>query len=791
MPEYNDAVSQEQQALQRKLQMESEHKQLLDKQGRGRQFATTRERDAFLNTEIRELEDNNASNDERLNAIETEVVNSRRQLRELRDSVESGDHNMESFRDEMDANAREIETLRNQRNRLDERRNTSSAIQAIKRIASKMNLRGVYGPLYELFEVDDRYKTAVEVIGGASLFHVVVDTDDTASLLLEQLNRDRSGRVTFMPLNRLRPKETTYPAANDAVPMGSLTGGYIDARKSKLEMVKAMKTWERRLTEAKESLAKTKQELQDVESDLSRCRDRLVRLEARKAELTNMRESIAMDKRTKVREEQQITEAISKKSELRTPLQRTLTRTEAARLGELSLELDRCKAEVSELAMNRAKLEARKNILTIELDMNLKRQRNSIVERLESSSLPAGGIAASLDPERSLDPRREELNELQRRTDSILQRLQEIDSEIERLENSSRDQRAALDKAKTEQSEGNRGLERQQRNLERYLQKKALLIKRKDECSRNIRDLGVLPEEALRDDAVWGTMPSKRLLSRLHEVNESLKRFGHVNKKAFEQYNNFTKQRDSLNTRKDELDESAKAIEDLIQVLDQRKDEAIERTFKQVALHFGEVWRKLVPNGRGKLVMISKMTSAGEAGDDDDDGRGEEMEDIETQGSSSRLKSSIDRYSGVGISVSFSTSRRRGTGDMDDGEDGDGEEVEAAEETQELKRMNQLSGGQKSLVALALIFAIQMCDPAPFYLFDEIDAALDAQYRTAVANMVHELSEKAQFITTTFRPELLHHADKFYGVTFTNKVSRIQAITREDAMKFVDQEQTQ
>ena len=108
-----------------------------------------------------------------------------------------------------------------------------------------------------------------------------------------------------------------------------------------------------------------------------------------------------------------------------------------------------------------------------------------------------------------------------------------------------------------------------------------------------------------------------------------------------------------------------------------------------------------------------------------------------------------------------------------------------------MKEMGQLSGGQKSLVALALIFAIQKCDPAPFYLFDEIDAALDAQHRKAVADMIHELAEGAQFITTTFRPELLEHASKFYGVKFRNKVSHVDCVNREDAFDFVEDDTTQ
>ena len=116
------------------------------------------------------------------------------------------------------------------------------------------------------------------------------------------------------------------------------------------------------------------------------------------------------------------------------------------------------------------------------------------------------------------------------------------------------------------------------------------------------------------------------------------------------------------------------------------------------------------------------------------------------------------------------------------------------------------------LCALALIFAIQETDPAPFYIFDEIDANLDAQYRTAVADHLDYLSRRAdavaesddgsgsesggdgertkqqggQFICTTFRPEMLRVASKVYGVTFGGNVSSIRVESLENALEFVE-----
>lgn len=147
-----------------------------------------------------------------------------------------------------------------------------------------------------------------------------------------------------------------------------------------------------------------------------------------------------------------------------------------------------------------------------------------------------------------------------------------------------------------------------------------------------------------------------QITSRLKRVNEALKRFKHVNKKAFEQYNNFTNQQDQLMKRRKELDESQGSIEELVAHLDQRKDEAIERTFKQVSKEFATIFEKLVPAGHGRLV-IQRRT---------DRRQDPEESEQEDQGV-------VENYTGVGISVSFNS-----------------------KQLDEQQRIQQLSGGQKS-----------------------------------------------------------------------------------------------
>ncbi|ODV63746.1 cohesin subunit SMC3 [Ascoidea rubescens DSM 1968] len=712
----------------------------------------------------------------------------------------------------------------------------ASGLLAVKKIVSKLGLVGVYGPLGELIEVNEKYKTAVEVIAGNSLFHVVVDNDHTASTVMEELVRSKAGRVTFMPLNRLKPKDVVYPNSNDCVPLikkivydeqfsvavkqvfsrsvvaislergseiareykltaitldgdradkrGVLTGGYRDQKRSRIDALNAQRRRkietnesERGLNEIIKKIEKIDKRITDVNSEVNLKAARFEKLrserEPLKIELLKLKnneriikENInslrSMIENLEISDIQIQSQKSEYENEIRSTFKQALDSKEVSELNELNLNVLKLEKELDKVANKLSEQESQVTTIEADLNENLYPRRDSILlgnGKIEGlRGLLGIEMGSQVDfkekMDKELETQRVKLETLRKQVKAISKRVKEISGELEESNNELNSKEKLLGKARESQRNILRKLQNFQKNSEKNISKKSVLIKRRDDIQRKIRELGVLPEEAFSKK--YSEMNGDRLLRKLNQMTKELSKYSHVNKKALGQYNNFTKQRDNLVERRKESDRSKKSIEDLITALEERKDNAISRTFGQVSKGFSEIFEKLVPTGAGKLIIQKKANN----GDGNGNGNGNSNGD-----DNDKLDSILDNYIGVSISVSFNS------------------------KSDEQQRIEQLSGGQKSLCAIALILAIQKCDPAPFYLFDEIDANLDAQYRTAVASLINELSESAQFICTTFRSEMLQVADKFFGVMFNNKISRVSEINRDEAMSFIEGQQ--
>ena len=599
---------------------------------------------------------------------------------------------------------------------------TSRGIAAVRRIKRQHNLEGVYGTLAELLEVNERYRTAVEVTAGQSLFHYVVDTDDTATKVLQILQKEKSGRITFMPLNRLKPRPINMPKASDTIPMieklqfdaayerafmhvfgktiicpnlqvasqyarshgvnaitpegdrsdkrGALTGGFHDSRQSRLEAVKNLTKWRDEFETKKNRGVEIRKELETLDQVVTKAVGELQKLEQQKQQVQGSSGPLRQDLKTKRELLQNKTDNLDAKrralrsidanlvslndqvnalgAEMSSPFQKALTSEEETRLETLISTVQSLRRRYSELSSQRSELETRKSILEVELRENMRPR----LDQLISQNLDLGEDAIQGNLKESL----RETKRLGTALTKLNQRLQQVESSIEQGNGKVTELERRKAEVRKELEELAKSIEKHQRRMEKSMQKKAALTKQAVECTANIRDLGVLPDEAFTK---YKSTDSNKVVKKLHKVNEALKKYSHVNKKAFEQYNNFAKQRETLTKRREELDASQKSIDELIMVLDQRKDEAIERTFKQVSREFANIFEKLVPAGRGRLI-IQRKTDRTFQRDDEIESEDEER------------RASVENYVGVGISVSFNSKH------------------------DDQQRIQQLSGGQKS-----------------------------------------------------------------------------------------------
>jgi len=719
-------------------------------------------------------------------------------------------------------------------------RATRIGLEALPRILDELKISDdqYFGRVIDNFTLQsDEYRIGVEIAAQNALHHVIVDTDQTAAKLMERLERGKLGRVTFLPLNRLHVENIQYPEANDVTSLlstcldyhpsvakamkhvfggkllcrnveaashwsvrtkmdaitlagdlcsrkGSLTGGFVDLSKSTIGTNEDMKAAKKLLDKLQAQEEEMESNNQKVDKQLSKQMGDLQHLEAKRANILHALQKIKDDvenlkvglieheKDIEVSKEDNVNldgeyqhlnrQVKALRDEMGTVLTDELSSEERKMLTKIKKSMKNVEKELEEKRMELEEKSVERERLKSLLDDNLLKKKKEL-EVIANDGNGEGGFTDTSvsNMKRESECRKQELVAVEKDVQDILNKLREckkVDKECKSASNSSQNE---LEKLRSQDAANKRKIEEATEGTDRLLNKRAMCVSKRELYTRKIQELGSLPTTSAI--AAYKNLSISGLMQKLEKLNKSLKKYSHVNKKAFDQYVNFSEQRETLISRKQELDQGAEKVKELVEELDRRKDEAIHRTFKGVSGHFVDVFKDLVPNGGGELIMKTALPNS----NDDSDLSDEEDESTSKISKKQSVHTSVSLYRGVGIKVRFSP-------------------------VGENYLMSQLSGGQKALVALALIFAIQRCDPAPFYLFDELDQALDSTYRAAVANVIKKQAncdalgeEGTQFICSTFRPELVSAANQCYGISHQNKVSNIHSLGKKDALEFI------
>ena len=682
---------------------------------------------------------------------------------------------------------------------------TSTGLKILETVLAENNIAGVRGPLIDLIECDEKFNKCVETTASNRLFQIVVDNDDVVSEILSKMKKFKQGRLTFMPLNRLSRDVYDYPESKEhVVPLisqlrfepkykdavnqifgrtliarslqlaseysrkldfdcitlegdqvnrkGAYSGGYVDARRSRLDLYRQMQTLKNDLRILNENSRDVKMQMDRKEQDVAQIYSNLQREEQNRGNHRNEAEQLRLSVQSLRTKASAAVETLKNKKqlyskashyfnelsakiaayreELNSPFSSVLTNKEITEIDSINKTLSNLQNQLAVIITEQANVQVEVQNLENLLQTNLSKRETELRALImsESSDVDVSDL-------------RSELKLVVVQTNELRETLKQLDAKKEDLNEKLNNSQQELDDLKSREQERRSTLSVALNQIEKLHSRKSVLESEKDESVRKIRELGALPAQAHSTE--YRNLSAGLVRSRLEVCLQALGRFSAVNRKAIDQYLQFNEKRAELIARRDELTQGKSAIDDLILHLDQQKDEAIQRTFKGIATHFKDVFKKIVPDGHGSLVM---MKSAQRSEDDMD----EDEEKVP----------SFLQYTGVGIRVSF-------TG------------------IDTVTSMQQLSGGQQTVVALALLFAIQLCDPSPFYFFDEIDAALDASYRTAIANMLVAQRSTTQFIVTTFRPEILNAADKYFKVEYANRISIPSVTNLEEAAEII------
>ena len=654
---------------------------------------------------------------------------------------------------------------------------------------------GVAGAVAELIDVPKEYITAVEVALGGNLQNVVTKDTDTAKAAIQYLKRERQGRVTFLPLSTLvvRPPQSIREGADDGVvgwanKLVKVDGSYqkaVDFLLSRTLVVdnldnalRIAKNHEQRLRivtlsgellnpggslsggsrqHAETSFLNRSGEIEELKADLAK-------LSAKQQELSQSRQdkekAVAQAEENQQELQRSLQDTRIKRAELSTNLERlgeNLTEQQKliadleqamaameksfAKLQEKKVLAKRAaaaaEAKYKELAQEEADI---RNALTdIEQDADALAQfiHEREVKRATLEQEAMGNRQflelrqqAKLSSENALRDNEREERDLDKTLSDSVERLQVLENQHRAWQDVYDEgqvkhgdiYKERMDKLEASQATDKKAHEaaqkrnRLQENIQKHEVTDNKLQMHLEQLQEEIlADYGLTPERAA-EEAMEGEPAEIR--SQMQTLERKLKELGPVNPNALEEYEELSKRHDFMAKQAGDLTTAKEDLERILADMDEAMTKQFKEAFAQIQVYFADIFVRLFGGGKAELKLLDE-------------------EDV--------------LNSGVDILVTLPQKKRQ--------------------------NLSALSGGERALTVIALLFSFLRYRPSPFSVLDEIDAPLDEANVVRFGSFLKEFAENTQFIVVTHRKGTMEAVDTLYGVTIEDAgVSKILSV---------------
>ena len=704
-------------------------------------------------------------------------------LRDAQEAFLSGSDQLEAAKEEYQRQSAHFETLKNMAERYE---GYGSSIRRV--MEQKDRCPGILGVVADLIQTSKRYEVAVETALGGSIQNIVTDNESTAKSMIAFLKENRFGRATFLPLTAMKTPDFNQKGAlreqgalglasglvtckdqfrdlaghllgrtvvvdtiDHAIaiarkyhyslrlvtldgellsPGGSMTGGAFRSQSNLLGRRREIDDLARSLTKKKEALDKLAKDVDEAHDRRNRLRDQITaitgQIQQSNYDIGTLRLKMQDVEGQLKKTQDAFTEIRSEREEIARQ-RRSLHAQHEETSGSLK------KSDESEKAAN-----DRIEVLTKELE-GLRKQAARIDEKLSKRRVTLAGadqekafitqnqdrlreeISARKDEiagiEEALlksastrEQKKAQIGNLKRQISDSGEKEAELQTRIEAL-NTSRSEKETKQRTFFSERENlaNRQslLDREVYRLEQQLEKMKADREKDIAYLWDEYELTPVACRGLKRDDLGSLTAMKK---RISELRHDIRQLGNVNVGAIEQYREISERYEFLSAQHEDLVKSAADLEKIIQDLDEGMRTRFKEQFSLIQAEFDRTFRDLFGGGRGTLEL-------------------EEGVDI------------LD----AGIRVIAQPPGKK------------------------LQNMMQLSGGEKSLAAIALLFAIQNLKPSPFCLLDEIESALDENNVERYAQYLKKLTRHTQFIIITHRRGSMTAADRLYGITMQEK----------------------